>query len=226
MFLYNQHMEGSILLYGANRFSRQQKALEYANALLKTKIPDLKPLNPDVMIIEKENEKNNIGIEQVREIIKFLSEHPFQENHKVVIILKAESLTVPAQNALLKTLEEPPAYAIIILEAKSENSLLETVVSRCQKVLVNKIDNLNEDSHDTAQKIMGMDIGSRLIWAEETSKWEKQDIVDLLEEWIEEMRQDLSRNHQAIETALKVSKDIEQTNINVRLALEYLIMNM
>ena len=48
-------MEGSILLYGANRFSRQQKALGYANALLKTKIPNLKPLNPDVMIIEKEN---------------------------------------------------------------------------------------------------------------------------------------------------------------------------
>ncbi|MFA6982198.1 MAG: hypothetical protein WC243_04220 [Patescibacteria group bacterium] len=219
-------MEGSILIFGANRFSRQQKVLEYANALLEGKITSFRPANPDVLVIEKVAEKNNISIEQVREMIKFLAEYPFQESHKIVIVSKAESLTIPAQNALLKTLEEPPAYALIILEAKSENSLLETVVSRCQKIAVKSLERPEDDSENSVAKIQAMDIGNRFVWAEETSKMEKQDIVDLLEEWVGTLRKDVMRNREAIGVTLKVAKDLDQTNINVRLALEYLVLNI
>lgn len=89
---------------------------------------DLTP-NPDRLIISSEK---NIGIGSVRTLEKFLQRKPYQENIKTAVITQADKLTLPAQQALLKTLEEPPAHSQIILLCPSENRLLPTIVSRCQ----------------------------------------------------------------------------------------------
>lgn len=80
-----------------------------------------------------ENEPNKaIGIEQVRGLIETINERPNLGENKVVIIKNAQLLTVPAANALLKTLEEPQGNSYIILLARTHYQLLPTLFSRVQ----------------------------------------------------------------------------------------------
>ena len=67
----------------------------------------------------------------VWELQERIVEKPIISNHKVYIIDNADTMTVEAQNCLLKTLEEPPEFAIIILIGSNENSFLVTIKSRC-----------------------------------------------------------------------------------------------
>ena len=95
--------------------------------------------NPDFMIVE--NEEKSIKIEQIRYLNAKISEKPISSNRKVYIINNADTMTTEAQNSLLKTLEEPPEYACIILITSNESKLLNTIKSRCIKINFNKISN-------------------------------------------------------------------------------------
>lgn len=75
---------------------------------------------------------SNRGIDDIREIRDGVSTVPFESKYKVYIIDEVHMLTKEAFNALLKTLEEPPAHAIFILATTEIDKLPETVVSRCQ----------------------------------------------------------------------------------------------
>jgi len=74
-----------------------------------------------------------VRLDQVREISLFLSRPPLEADRSIVIIDQAETMAEPAANALLKTLEEP-GRATLILLAPSADSLLPTLVSRCQRI--------------------------------------------------------------------------------------------
>lgn len=85
---------------------------------------------PDVIWIGR-GEKNTIGVKTIREqLVQDISIMPYQSTHKVYVITEAHTMTPEAQNALLKTLEEPPPYALIILLAESSTAFLPTVLSR------------------------------------------------------------------------------------------------
>jgi DNA polymerase-3 subunit delta' len=91
-------------------------------------------VHPDFMVIEKMENKTLIGIEQInREMEPWLALKPYRSSRRVVIIKEAHLLSIPAANALLKTLEEPPGHAVIILVSDEQN-LLETIISRCQLI--------------------------------------------------------------------------------------------
>lgn len=91
-------------------------------------------IHPDLMVVEKYENKTMIGIEQVTgEIEPWLALKPYRAARRVVIIKEAHLLSAAAANALLKTLEEPPEYAVIIM-VSDDNNLLETIVSRCQLI--------------------------------------------------------------------------------------------
>jgi len=90
--------------------------------------------HPDLRIIEREEERRDIRIEQVRELARWLTLQPLMAQRKVAIIDAAHCLSEPAQNALLKTLEEPPPSAVLLLTATAAARLLPTVRSRCQTV--------------------------------------------------------------------------------------------
>lgn len=87
--------------------------------------------HPDVTVIAPESGKKSIPIQKVRDIISDSVIIPQSANRKVFIIYRADTLTVQAQNALLKVLEEPPKSVLFILTAASRAALLETVASRC-----------------------------------------------------------------------------------------------
>lgn len=89
--------------------------------------------HPDFMVIDLEDGKN-IKIEQIRYLQEKIAEKPIISSKKVYIINHSDSMTKEAQNCLLKTLEEPPEYAVIILILSNESKLLNTIISRCTKI--------------------------------------------------------------------------------------------
>lgn len=89
------------------------------------------PTSPDNLYITGET---SIGIDQVREIQHFLAKKPFQSEKNIVVILDAHLLTIPAQNAMLKTLEEPPGNSEIYLVTSQPDLLLPTILSRCSRL--------------------------------------------------------------------------------------------
>jgi DNA polymerase-3 subunit delta' len=90
--------------------------------------------NPNVLIVTP-GEKNKIGIEAVHQLQHALTYQSYSsDGRRVVIIVRADTLTLPAQNALLKTLEEPAAATSIILTADTPTGLIDTVLSRCRLV--------------------------------------------------------------------------------------------
>jgi len=90
--------------------------------------------HPDLRTVERDEERRDIRIEQVRELSRWLALQPLMAQRKVAIIEGAHCLSEPAQNALLKTLEEPPPSAVLLLPAAAAALLLPTVRSRCQAV--------------------------------------------------------------------------------------------
>ncbi len=96
--------------------------------------------NPDIQIIDEIEEKS-IKTETIKEMIKGVYEKPISSVKKVYIINDSQKMTKEAQNSLLKTLEEPPEYVVIILITENENLLLNTIKSRCTKIKFNSLAN-------------------------------------------------------------------------------------
>lgn len=83
-------------------------------------------------IINYRCKKSSFGVDDIREIVEEINKKPFEGDKKVIIICDGNKLTVQAQNALLKTIEEPPKGVFIILLCESLELILDTIKSRCQ----------------------------------------------------------------------------------------------
>lgn len=140
------HILHSYLFSGIEGIGKKLFAIEFAKKILCIEQNDeqenclsclkFKSSNhPDFMILEPEN--NVIKIEQIRNMQEKISEKPIVSKKKVYIIVDSDCMTKEAQNCLLKTLEEPPEYATIILTTANESKLLNTIKSRCIKVKFN-----------------------------------------------------------------------------------------
>ena len=90
-------------------------------------------VHADVLFIEP-GESGSIKIEQIREAIERSAYRPFEGRRRVVIINEADAIVADAQNALLKTLEEPPPSSTFVLVTSRPDTLLITVRSRCQRL--------------------------------------------------------------------------------------------
>lgn len=111
---------------GPSGVGKNTMARELAATLLKMEnlfnSPDYIEITPD---------GNSIKIAQIRKLQSDILVKPYK-SYKIYVIDEAQKMTVEAQNALLKTLEEPPKYAIIILITNNKESLLDTIKSRCE----------------------------------------------------------------------------------------------
>lgn len=86
---------------------------------------------PDIIRVTHEK-PNTISVDDIRtQINNDVAIKPYSSPYKVYIMNEAEKMTIQAQNAILKTLEEPPEYAVILLLTSNVNSLLPTILSRC-----------------------------------------------------------------------------------------------
>ena len=157
--------------------------------------------HPDFVLINEE--ETTIKIEQIRDLTSKVIEQPIISDRKVYIINHADKMTVEAQNCLLKTLEEPPEFTVIILTTSNLNAILTTIKSRCMKI--NFMDIPNEELKKYAIEKLGYSqmaenllqsfngsIGKALLQKENQEKFQKveniiddlitKDIIDILNE--------------------------------------------
>ena len=103
-------------------------------AALLPSYPHMTPQHPDMTWISVPEDKQAIGIEQIRELVRHLSLTSYKGGSKVAIIEPANAMTINAANSLLKTLEEPPGDTLMILVADRVGKLPATIFSRCQRI--------------------------------------------------------------------------------------------
>ncbi len=205
----------------------------------------LAPLHIDAFDIRRIKPENSIGIEEIRELKLAISLKPFRSQTKAVVIEEAQKLTIQAQNALLKTLEEPPDHTIIILLVEGNiDTLLPTVVSRCQVIQLPITNNqqLTTSELEVMSKqlavTLGKELGEKLKLAEEIGK-DKNNAAAWLEKMIISTRQRLideitiNQNNPFISQLLdylitfqKTHTLLSTTNVNPRLALENLFVSI
>ena len=134
------------LFSGPPGLGRRTLALRFAQALncttpIEAGVPcgqcrDCKQIaavqHPDLTIIQAESEGGTMKVDQIREARRTLTLKPYQSKYRVSIFLRFQEANDSASNALLKTLEEAPSYAVLILTADNPEQLLPTIISRCE----------------------------------------------------------------------------------------------
>ena len=96
--------------------------------------------HPDIIMVNHEK-PGTISIDEIRDqLIHDVAIKPYCSPHKIYIVPDAEMMTVQAQNAILKTIEEPPEYAVILLLTSNIDSLLPTIRSRCVRLDLKVVD--------------------------------------------------------------------------------------
>lgn len=192
--------------------------------------------NPDCYGIWPENiDKNKIKLKQIQEYIRKSQLKPFNSVFKVGIIVSAEKMTHQAQNALLKTLEEPPSNTFLLLSAANENKLLKTIRSRCQILdLTKKGEKLKQSENVT--KILKADLVDRFKFVEtlleEKDPSVQSEMIELfLKNLLETFRKALikkqdSKNLIKILNLIQSTQNALERNVNKRLALENLMINL
>lgn len=176
------------LFAGPAGIGRTTLALTFAQALLCEAAPDERPcrqcracrriakgIHPDVTQIaleEGSDEAKLLSIDRVRELRANLVLRPLEGKWRIAIIDNAERLSRDAADALLKTLEEPPTYAVLILITEDADTLPETIRSRCQLIrlsplpiaLVEQALRAHGCSHEQAVMLARKSRG-RIAWA-------------------------------------------------------------
>lgn len=157
----------SFLITGSDEKGRQK----HTENIIGKKIVSLQN-SPDFILLEI-GEGNSIGIAEIRDLQERLSLKPFQEKEKIALILEAQNLTTEAQNALLKTLEEPNITTKIFLTTPDSYWLLPTIVSRCEIIRLPAKPQIELDNKefrevlDIFNKILTSSIGKQFKIVEE-----------------------------------------------------------
>jgi DNA polymerase-3 subunit delta' len=98
--------------------------------------------HPDIyqLVLDPESDKKNISTEDIRDMLEFVSTTTHLGQCKIVVIPDVDLLSINSANALLKILEEPPAYVHFILHTTNVSGVLATIKSRCQIYKLSKVD--------------------------------------------------------------------------------------
>ena len=164
------------LFAGAPGLGRRTLALRFAQALncqtpVDEGIPcgqcrDCKQIeamqHADLTVVQAESEGGTLKVDQIREARRTLTFKPYQSKYRVAIFLRFQEANDNAANALLKTLEEAPSYAVLILTADNPEQLLPTIVSRCE---VLRLRPLKIEEVQRALEIRELEIGQAKLIA-------------------------------------------------------------
>ena len=167
-------------------------------------------------IIRRLEEKSEITIDQIHELQKQLS---FKTSGFTVAILEAQYLNISAQNALLKTLEEPPEGVIITLYVDNEDNLLPTIVSRC---IVSRSATNSELPASTAKRgeptaNLPNNIKDGFAWVEKIK--DRREAIQIIDSLM------AAKESPPIYRKLQKAKKYLQANCNIRLTLENLFLS-
>ena len=164
------------LFAGPPGLGRRSLALRFAQALncqtpITTGIPcgqcrDCKQIDamqhPDLSVVQADSEGGTLKVDQIRDARRSLTLKPYVANYRVALFLRFQQANDNAANALLKTLEEAPSYAVLILTADNPEQLLPTIVSRCE---VLRLRPLNIEAVQKELESRGLEIGQAKLIA-------------------------------------------------------------
>lgn len=226
-------LNASLLITGGEEKERLRKAEEIFGFKLKEQTN-----NPDFFWLQLNEEfPTSLGVEAIRRLRQFLALKPFQHQQKNVLI-QAEYLTPEAQNALLKTLEEPPCSTTLVLTCFEPSFLLPTIVSRCQIIQLpsrSQIALSSEESATIAETLRQLE---KLSLNEKLALWESLGIYkdrQSAENWLnkltfilrQQMLDNLSSGLKFV-AKLKLIEEAKkqlQANCNVRLVMDCFLFN-
>jgi DNA polymerase-3 subunit delta' len=121
--------------------------------------------HPDLQMVALPHGKKEIGVDSARALKHFVQLRSVSARRKIAIVDDADRLSIAAQNALLKTLEEPPGHALLILVSTSPGALLSTVRSRCRRIVFQP---LSDDDVRLVLERCGIDPDEARQWAAES----------------------------------------------------------
>ncbi len=197
--IQNSKISHSYLFIGNKGIGKSLFAKEFAKAILCNSDNELKPCckcksclefdnnnHPDFYYISLEDE-NSIKIETIRKIQAKVQELPIVSKKKIYVIDDSEYMTKEAQNCLLKTIEEPPEFVIVILITSNENKILNTIKSRCIKIYFQNIeDNILKEYLEKKQGIENISRNNLRAYNGSVGKalqiYSKQEKYNILEE--------------------------------------------
>lgn len=206
-----------------------------AKLLISSKMPDLegealkiiaqaglRSPHPDLLWFDP---NSKLGVAEVKQIRQFLSLKPYQSKGRGVVIIQADKLTTEAQNGLLKTLEEPPTGAVIVLGAISEDNLLPTVVSRCEVVQIKSVDSQNQpdDGSGQIEKLLKMSTEDRFKYIEKLD--DKEGLLQTLTIYSQAKLKD-DHNFLTFSKDLIEAQKWAARSVNLRAILEYLMLKL
>jgi DNA polymerase III delta prime subunit len=192
----------------------------------------------DIAVIDRDTSKNleSIGIEEIKNLHKKIFLKPMQSDKKIVVLDDAHLLTIEAQNALLKVLEEPPDHTFIFLATRSLDALLPTILSRCKIIELEteslKITVAEETAYEEFMNtLLEMRVGDRLKTAEELAK-DKENAIEWIGKLILFLRKKLLDDEEnvnhfvAIKSFQGLYTLLKTTNVNPRFAIENTLLNL
>ena len=195
----------------------------------------------DKIDIDTVDFEKSVGIEDVRRVQEKIYLKPLKGKTKAVILKAYNGLTIEAQNALLKILEEPPNNTIIILLVETGSQVLPTILSRCKNIAIDdkreKFGELEEDRiAEVLSSLSASGAGKKLRLAQEFGKsreeaisWLEKMIIILRKNIIEEINKDTVFEQNKIKILKKMQNThtiIKTTNINQRFALKNLFLSI
>lgn len=224
----NGGLSHSYLFFGHE--SAEEKILfakELANFLENKKWGvDPRPLNDAHFL----NAAEDGGIDLVRSASQFLWQRPAISSKRTLVINDADRFTLPAQNAILKISEEPPAHALLLLLVKHYDGLLPALYSRFQKIYVHSERDTNTRMHTNDTNTLTKQ------FLKAGSAQRKEIIKEVVEEGtglenfvtgiITELRKDMANNWPALKELLYRWTLINQFNTNKRLQLEAALIDL
>lgn len=216
------------ILTTTNRQTIARKLVELLELELE---PETLLQQPDLVIVEPK-EKDSLTIAQVRRLHLQLSRRPLKLPQQIGLILGAERLTVPAQNAFLKLLEEPAANTILVLATRNPYQLLPTLLSRSQIIAVADTLTSGQEPTDDLTQLLGQlsqaGPGERLSLVEPFGK--NRDtaltfcarLLDFLEDQLHRPMPDLTpvQAGKLLKQTLSLKRHLD-ANLNVKLALDH-----
>jgi DNA polymerase III delta prime subunit len=208
----------------SGNLKQQQKKI---NQLTKNKTTELKKNNPDFLEISP---GQTIGIDQIRQIKSFLNKKSWQgEKIKTVIVNQADKMTIQAQNAFLKTLEEHGQKSLIILTAANKHALLPTIISRCQiirlKFQSNKKNKNLEKTWQKWQKLINSDLDKQLKDASKLKKENIEEFISALHNQLTLEKSDKIKIKNWLENLITASQMIEN-NVNSGHVIDWLMLRL
>lgn len=210
----------SYIFFGNNVDFQSDFALSLANFLEKKswQLPS-KPL-VDCLVIES-GEEGSIGIDEVRNMSKFLWQRPVVSFKKTLVIKNAEQLTAIAQNALLKITEEAPVSSLIILITRDKDSFIPTLLSRFQKVYTASLTVIDSISNNLSVGVTNFLKGSDREKVSILKKVIEDDVLnDFIKAIIFELDKDPIKNFVSLRELLYRWTNINKYNTNKKLQLE------